>query len=114
MKIIFAFNPATNELQYHGPTRSSSRVVNFYSEGATQSVWFTGAVRFKVRVMVGHQVVVWIHRLVIVVSVPLATGFCWFRNDLFCSDSPACTDVDFSWTSWVHCCCYSIWYHFLP
>jgi len=30
--IIFAFNPLTNELQYHGPTRSTNRYVNFVSD----------------------------------------------------------------------------------
>lgn len=31
-RIIFAFHPSTNELRYHGPTRSSSVIMNFQSD----------------------------------------------------------------------------------
>jgi hypothetical protein len=32
LKIIFAFNPITNNLLYHGPSRSASRSVDFFAE----------------------------------------------------------------------------------
>jgi Animal haem peroxidase/7 transmembrane sweet-taste receptor of 3 GCPR/DOMON domain len=30
IKVIFAFNPTTDELRYHGPTRSADTFINFY------------------------------------------------------------------------------------
>jgi hypothetical protein len=31
-KVIFAFNPITNQFLYHGPTRSSSRMIDFFAD----------------------------------------------------------------------------------
>jgi len=30
MQIIFAFHPSTNEVKYHGPTRSAATIINFF------------------------------------------------------------------------------------
>jgi len=43
LRIIFAFNPTTNELQYHGPTRSSARYVNFIEDC---TISFSSFIRF--------------------------------------------------------------------